>query len=76
MPVISVRLTDADHAALKQRAGRGRGALSRHIRRRLIQPSTTVAVTFAAPTTTTAGPSFVEWMTGQIGNTITLRRTL
>lgn len=72
MPIISVRVTDAEHAALVQRAGRGRGALSRYLRQRITQPSTTVTVSVVAPTTTTS-PSFIEWMTGHVGPNLNLR---
>ncbi len=70
MRIISVRLSDEEHASLMRRAGKGRGALSRYLRQRIQEPRYTVAFSAAS---TVAAPAFVEWMTGHVGQTLTLR---
>lgn len=72
MRIISVRISDEEHASLLRRAGKGRGALSHYIRRQLKEPASAVTVSMAAPTTT-GGQAFIEWMTGLVGPNLNLR---
>lgn len=69
MKIVSVRLDQAEYVSLLRRAGPGRGALSRYIRRQLTEPAAMVRVSG----TTTSAPAFVEWMTGHVGPNLHLR---
>jgi len=75
MKIVSVRLSDEEYASLQRRAGKGRGALSRLLRRLLAEPTAPVTAVSATETTSAAGRTVIECL-GQYyrgGGTINLR---